>query len=431
MKFDRSVLKITVPTTRHLTQVRLICNTIYLMGIFGGSFLNLGTPTLSLQNIFLFPSLLLNIHALAGLKKQETFLYPILFLGIYVAIISLLTCLTPASEGFKALSYQYQLLNIFIMPLAAGDVLKRRVIKIAKVFLCFWFVWAILQLGVIVGLFPYIPFLFMRRSSVVSEENLIQINGPFGNANDLGCITLLTLLIILYYSNWKLGRNKYFYIAAVLIIMAMSRTALVLLLLLIPALLWIRGRGYKAIKLLLITFLIFFSLIVSRSVWFYKINNYLYDTYGYNAITVNFSRITSILNLGEKNAPKDGSASYRVDSYKFAIKNLPTHFTGTGYQQYKEFYEPGNFTNHLVWLNPHSFLIEIGIAYGFPALFCFLIFLCSLLVSVLKAEVTIGYKRFAIVTLIYTLILSNVPSSIIMFPALWIPLSFISGSPMR
>lgn len=407
-------------------KISLLVNVLYVIGLFGGSLLYVGVPALSLQNIFLLPTLLINIVIIKSRKFPKEILYPLVFLAIYLIIITISTLLTPVYDSYKALLYQYHLFCIFLIPLAYPSFIKIGAVKIAQIFLIFWLIWAVMQIAVLLQLLPSsLNFLFSRNDKIDTQYGAIQISGPFSNSNDFGCIALLVLLYILYFSNRKIKNNRYFYIAGMDIFMAMSRTALIFYIILVPILQWINNRIKHLTRGFAVLLLLISGLLVTKNIWEPEIENYLYSQFGTNAITTNFNRIVSIINLLEDQPHKEHSATYRAASYKYAITYLPYQIFGSGYQNYSEFYKGGNFDDHLIWVNPHSFLIEIGIAYGLPALLCFILFLSSLVLYIYKANIPRYNRRFILIVIGYTVILSNIPSSIFLLPLFWLPMLFI------
>lgn len=401
-------------------------NRIYILGLFLGSAVFIGIPTFSLQNIFFIPATVINLIIVSKTKYSNYLLYPILWLCIYMVIITVNTLLLhDVEDNIKALLYQYQILGVFLIPVANPKILNSFGIRMTKYMIIVWFLWAIIQAGIILGIVPSsFDFLFSRSAREFDPEAILQINGPFGNANDFGCVALLVYLIIFNSNIKNIYGNIYFYLVLLIIIMTISRTAMVLFLLLIPLRDWLLGYGKKLMRIVIITMLVFISLASTKDLWAPTIDRKLEKEYGYSAITINFRRITSILSITDKHT-EDGSVEYRSASYKYAMENLPTQISSLGYQNYKDFYLKGNFTNQLVWRNPHSFLIEVGIAYGVPALLCFMIFLATIIISVHRSSINPIKKRYLYLSTFYTIILSNVPSSIFLMPIFWIPLFFL------
>lgn len=172
-------------------------------------------------------------------------------------------------------------------------------------------------------------------------------------------------------------------------------------------------------------FMVVVLLIATESLWHPQVESALYSQFGHNAITINFNRMMSILDFMDGKHQEDHSASYRTETYKYAICHLPFHLFGSGYQNYIEFYKNGEFTDPLVWVNPHSFLIEIGIAYGLPSILSFILFLATLCINMASSTSSKSKKRYFYVLMIYTVILSNIPSSILLIPLFWLPICAI------
>lgn len=411
----------TVTPGRFVTSL----NVLYIVGLFTGSLLYIGVPYFSLLNIILVPSFIVNFTLLFKYQTPRQIAFPLFFFfifWIYVGCVTILT-LGEASESAKAFFYLLNIINLFMIPAITPNIFQSRCVKIAKFFILLWFGWAILQLGVIMQILPLsLTDVLWIRSGRDEELLGTQINGPFTNSNDFGVVTLLVLLYILFYSKFNLFKNIYFYLCTAIIIMAMSRTALVLLLILFPLIQWVRHRMGKTIKVISIVISIFVVLALTSNVWYFSTMQYLERNFGYSAITIDFKRAMSILYLVSDDSVKDGSAEYRTTTYNYAINKLPTHFVGTGFQNYKSFYIEGNFSNHLVWTNPHSFLIEIGIATGIPGLICFLIALFLMAIYSKNSKINESSRRFFYLVLLYSLVLSNVPSSIILMPIFWLPL---------
>ncbi len=398
-------------------------NVAYFIALLLGTSFYILSPSLSLQNLLLVPTLPLNICVVVHRRLSKSIVTPLFFLILYIAILFCITPLLPdTGNNVKYVFYQLHILNIYLSAIIIPTSLFTFTCKFVKVALICWLILALTQLGVITGVLPQsLSFLFFK-SARYDLTDVFQINGTFANANDFACVVFLLFLLLLLKSDSH-TRRIYFAVSLIISMLAMSRTVIVLFGLLAVIQLWIKDKRRKLAKYSLIAFLIFSGIIMTKGLWEQKIYDALYAEFGYNAVTINFTRLTSIIEFEEDKHQPETSSQYRRETYLYALSKLPTHFTGTGAQNYGSFYREGGFHNQLVWTNPHSFLIEIGIAFGWLPLLIFLIFLGCIFYGILKQN-KIYYRRYLIVLFSFTIILSNIPATGVQIPLLWLPLIY-------
>ncbi len=134
------------------------------------------------------------------------------------------------------------------------------------------------------------------------------------------------------------------------------------------------------------------------------------------------ARTASKISLAMYSYDDDKSINYRLDSYFYFLKNLHQTILGVGTKNYEHFY--GNdFLGTVVNKNPHSFFIEITIAFGWLGLSI----LIAIMVLILKnylIELQNKERFAALFTLVIFVAVSFVPSTIIRLPILFFPIFF-------
>ena len=270
------------------------------------------------------------------------------------------------------------------------------------------------------GLAISLPFITTREV----YEGLYIVIGGFGNPNNQSTLSILLLLLSLLIasskSNGKCINDKsdlrkillIYFSNLVVILMTLSRTVLVLYLL-VTFLFYLqlnkKGRFLVLLFFSLIIFLGFTYIVSLDSSFLSRI----------------FDRFNSILLFFD--AADDSSVGVRSQVYIYTLNNLDSSLLGFGPNNFKDFFENAEFYDTNIYLSesPHSFIFEILLTFGVFG-YLFLILLFSLIIRSMFSgdyKVLLFYCCFAIV--------SFVPSSIMKMPSvfflLFIPLIYPNG----
>ena len=122
---------------------------------------------------------------------------------------------------------------------------------------------------------------------------------------------------------------------------------------------------------------------------------------------------------------EDNSVGYRTEIYQKFFENAKVLWLGYGPRNYENYFKEHPLSYSLGYTNPHSFFIEIYLAFGIFALIVFLAFLVKACFFVQSSKLLSSQKAFFIFTVILFSWLVWVPSSILRLPLVWYPIFLI------
>ncbi|MBT9315659.1 hypothetical protein IXB50_09495 [Leptothoe spongobia TAU-MAC 1115] len=189
--------------------------------------------------------------------------------------------------------------------------------------------------------------------------------------------------------------------------------------LVLPVLLLLKFLYSGNIVLLFVTIAVlwFGGLFLSQMDWETILDNLSYADNPF------ISRTAERLHLFLFDTGGDNSLSYRLESYQYAFGHIHTTVLGSGTKNYGSFYYDGFGNDALLAINPHSFIIENMIAFGW---------LGTLLIGLLLGYIFVvfitnrKYAYYGVSTFIAFALASNVPSTIVRIPILFFPLFFFA-----
>jgi len=249
------------------------------------------------------------------------------------------------------------------------------------------------------------------------EINLGVPTSFFGNSNDLSVITLL-IFIMYYYLNEEFGNklNRVIIILLVsfILIVAVSRTTIVFYVLFFPITYFLLERKKASTALLTLAILlaiyIAFNFILVEQIpkRFLDPNSWINN------------RLISITMTDTYVLDQEGSVATRFEIYSYPFLHPLDFILGYGFKG-----DELILTTKLTWIryieNAHSFFAEVIYDFGWIGF----INILWLMIVLFRISLTgKPQKRFykLLITLFYTAVLINVPSSIYGKPVIWIPL---------
>lgn len=122
---------------------------------------------------------------------------------------------------------------------------------------------------------------------------------------------------------------------------------------------------------------------------------------------------------------EDNSVGYRTEIYQKFAENFKILWLGYGPRNYEEYFKEYPLSYSLGYTNPHSFFIEIYLAFGFFALLLFLAFLLKSCHFILRSNLYTSQKTFYFFAILLFSWLVWVPSSILRLPLVWYPIFLI------
>ena len=255
---------------------------------------------------------------------------------------------------------------------------------------------------------------FMHQITDVGLEGIFP-SAFFHNPNNLAaiCIVSLPLLHWLAQENQLHQQFRWVFLLMVVMLMAMmSRTALALLVL-YPFL----QRALfldNPLRLLfpLTGFLLLFLFIQSEAFEALLIEC---QTWSNPFIARSSERLwIALFALDE-----DNSVSYRQTIYDYAFPKIFSIMPGLGARNYGEFFMGG--VSGLAYYNPHSFLIELPLAYSSLALVAFLGLIACMVYKAFR-HLSQPVCRFLLLACFFFITASFIPSTIFRLQWMWLPM---------
>ncbi|GEM_PF-2063798 len=324
-----------------------------------------------------------------GVKRED--LVAIFVWLPYVFIAALYYAAKPL-DGKLLSTHLFVLINIPLLILAFSRIYQYENVKadifFAKVMLLYMLAELIVCLGQIS---TYAYGVGFPTSELYSH--IYMVTGTFINQTDLGAVVLVlvfsfTLIECKFSAYFKF---IYYLISVLLLLIAGSRSALVL-----TALVFVLSWGVSLRRLFY-----YFLIIVFGFIFF----AFLYRFSEIEVVQGFFLRILSIFNIFQYGLSSDNSMSLRLGSYIHFLFNIPILGLGSGevnnYHQYADGAK-SNITD-LMFLNPHSLIVEVGYWLGWPGFFAFVM---ANLYMLIQAK-----KRLLLVLVL--VLSSSIPSSVL------------------
>ena len=178
---------------------------------------------------------------------------------------------------------------------------------------------------------------------------------------------------------------------------------------------------------------ILYSFIFSRKVTMLLIPTLMLAMLGYYMNSPHFEQLLLTLQESEKDfiarsaerlwlamfdINNDNSVGYRSEIYNYAFTKLFSIPIGYGTRAYGEFFS--GYVSGLAYRNPHSFIIELPLAYSSAALIAFLGLIVHMGILCLKVWNNSG--RFWFIACLYFFAGGFIPSTILRMQLMWFPI---------
>lgn len=260
-----------------------------------------------------------------------------------------------------------------------------------------------------------------------NEELSIESNafkGFFFNTNDQAAVVVslasaVSFFYIIKETPFKIKCVGYFLILAMglIIIISASRTVLFTYLIMFMLILFLNASAYfKILYFFLSGILVLFIFNLS---WLEELFNLLSKIEWLARPIERFS--LAIFSIDD-----DQSVGYRTEIYNGFLDNFKLLWIGYGPRDYIHYFDQVKLSQPLGYTNPHSFFIEIYLAFG---LFAFMIFICFLVYSIyyiLKDNhLRVKEKSFILFIFFNFCWIVWVPSSIFRLPLIWYPIFLV------
>lgn len=363
-----------------------------------GSFFYVGVPALSLTFLFTFFSIPLILKYRIMEKKEDAILVINFFYLIILGGVAVF--LYPTYENFQYFASYITIMLMFFLFL----IIRRQCIPInlsVNLFTIFVFVVGLLQ-------FTYLQFGFGLNPQLASLDGYdvnvdnYGVCSIFSNPNDF---SVMLVLVTLYYFIKR--KTNFLIMCGIFIFLSGSRTCLVVYFVLF-VLYFINKVTVKSILSLIVVLVAIFLIY-----------------YFYIRTNLDFYSVRRFLNLFN-GVQDDGSIASRSEAASGFYHHFWSLMFGGWEAKKYDIYSDSS----LFYVNPHSFIFEILLLYGFYGMiFLFNLFLgCWILLSKFKiSKFSQIFFGFTIVTITF------VPSSILNFPSFWAVLFLVllSNEPQR
>jgi len=281
--------------------------------------------------------------------------------------------------------------------------------------------------------FVFVPVLVESISGLRFVENtstellnMLVLKGFFFNPNDMSSVAVLLTgtLLYFYFLCSSTVREKFIGVLLVAgltfsVLVGGSRTASLLLVLSFVVFAYIRLS--HAARIALVPLIIFGLYSVFDISWLEPL---LLTAMKYPLLEFSASKLYLALFFFNQ----DNSISYRSEIIQFFFENFKILLYGYGPRNYGEFFS--GLSNDLAATNPHAYLIEMYLAFGFFGFLASIAFLLSLTMSLLHSaadgRVEKMQRQFSLVILAIFIGVSFIPSSILRLAIIWLPLLLVS-----
>lgn len=289
----------------------------------------------------------------------------------------------------------------------------------------------------IITLIIYLGFIlefFFKIQLVIGNEELVILGGAFKgfffNTNDQAvvvtmmnaCISFFYILIPTKRTTKLIGYVLVLFGGWVVFISA-SRAALAGYLIILLATTFINSKSFMRIM-----YVILFAFI-----W-HTITDFtlLLPIFDYLEKFTFLERSVTRFRLAIFNVDDDRSVDYRSEIYNKFLDNFHVITLGYGPRDYADFFKQNPLSYNLGYTNPHSFFIELYLAFGILAFLGFAYFLAISVIQIYRSpSINLNQKNFYLITLLLFCWLVWVPSSILRMPLIWLPLFLILLYPKK
>jgi len=263
------------------------------------------------------------------------------------------------------------------------------------------------------------------RRLVVEEKNYLYASF-FNNPNDLATVIVCFIPITKYLLESVRARLMsyiiFYGVSGGFILITMSRAALVLFFIFLCFQVYslMQKRGIAPRIFYIVTISLFFVYVI----FFMDGELILLDLMknSNETIAINAKRVW----LFVYHINQDKSVGGRLEEYLFFIRNIIDidALPGYGIKNYSHFFA-GSTVMKLADVNPHSLIIEIILAFGIFGLF-FLLIIGGIVTRAIwyVRKLNPNAASAFLVTAIYFVIATNIPSSVFRMPIVWFPLFF-------
>ncbi|MFV5494378.1 O-antigen ligase family protein [Acinetobacter towneri] len=373
-----------------------------------------------------------------GIPRLDTALMPLFFIltvtliffnkfsrdTFIILVLLLIMCLF----SFNALILNFTIENIldysffyFFISLFLYGVVYFKDNYLIKIRQFLFFLSLITLIGFFLELIFKVQLVVGNKELEVSEG---AFKGFFFNTNDQAVIStcfsaLIAFFFILDENNRKIKSLGYFLVLllGVVIFVSASRAAILGYAAILFLVLFLNSKSY--IKFLYSTLGVIFSFFLFNPNFLIPVFNFL----------IKFSwleRSIVRLELAIFALDEDNSVSYRAEIYQKFFENFKILWIGYGPRNYEGYFNLNPLSYSLGYRNPHSFFMEMYLAFG---LFSFIALLSLIFLSswILLKNIflTLNQKIFFIFSLILFCWLVWIPSSILRLPFIWCLILFI------
>lgn len=387
-----------------------------LIAILSPSLSNLiGLPRLDSAFGGLF--LLISIFTLFYIKFEKNFLklllplYGILFFGFLSVISDFSTEKIVDLFFFGILVFIFQYTFLVCRTVDDEDEIKQLVMGVSLIVLMGFFIEAGLGLQLVSG----------NEELTVSDN---AFKGFFFNTNDQATVMIslaaaIGFFFIVRENNFKSKCIGYslLLLIGVVIVMSASRSVLASYLIMMALLLFLNASIYfKAIYTLLGFVIVIFIFNLS---WLQEIFLQLSKIEWLERPIERFA--LAIFSMDD-----DKSVGYRTEIYTTFLQNFKVLWLGYGPRDYATYFDEIKLSFPLGYTNPHSFFIEVYLAFGLLGFLSLVVFLLMAIISVVNSRLLIlKEKIFALFIIINFCWVVWVPSSILRLPLVWYPVFLV------
>ncbi|AIY64572.1 hypothetical protein OM33_04975 [Pseudoalteromonas piratica] len=368
--------------------------------------MNLLMPCILILCLYLFPKVG------ASLAEQSiTFALLLYCVAVFVTVLFFHN-----AEQLKDAFYSLHILLIFIITYYVVTYSNISFSQFFNWFFCLYIALVLLSILQFLGNLGVVPTIWAEDEN--TPHGIALVRGPSGNPNNLAVMCML-FFSMLHWQAYRLGKKhaKIVLVGITLVILLLTLSRLAVILFFSYFLFFLVYRK-QYVKFLIATTSVLFLLTAS----FVAIQN-LEPVKAENESEVffarNINRIIAIRDITKTTG--SSSSSLRLNSYQYFFENIDRAIFPYGSGNYERFYTNTKFDNSLISKNPHSFIIESTLAFGFiaPLLFAFIFFMmCK---NILKNR----NDKFFLLFAGYFLLLINVPSSILRAPVVWMLLFLV------
>lgn len=392
---------------------------LFIFALFWGSRVYLVFPAVSLSNI-LFPFVVMSLAVLFGARKHAKEIWVIVFaLFTYPILAFTHVVFFHNPEQLKDLFYTVQVPILFLCTYTLASVYYTKgeqALYLSKLFKYGKWTYYLIAAAVVfqfLGILGIVPRIWEREV----HEGIFTITGPYSNPNNLAAIFFLMFGFLLFLGDHlgiKEGKKRLILTCIVILLLTLSRSILLFFILFYYFWLLHKQRYLKFVAVSLASVVIFAAGISLL----FNLEWVAASSSEHPLLVTNLNRLIAIRNILEGGT--DNSSFLRLSSYWYFLQNILDTYSGIGSGGYFQFYQNAEFDIELISQNPHSFWIETAIAYSFwtPLFMLFGIFYMWI-----QARGS-WHSVFTIMAL-FTVLLANVPSTIIRSPVVWLPLFLV------